>query len=136
MLTVLVADDEKIARRRLVRLIEETGDAEVVAACAGGRDAIDQTVALQPQLLFLDVQMPDMDGLEATTLIRTAESSQGKRTPIIAVTAHSMKGDRERCMAAGMDNYVTKPFDAARLIQVVETTAGLGGAATTVPAAN
>ena len=62
MLTVIVADDEKIARRRLVRLIEETGDAEVVAACAGGRDAVAQTLALQPQLLFLDVQMPDLDG--------------------------------------------------------------------------
>ena len=62
MLTVIVADDEKIARRRLVRLIEETGEAEIVAACAGGREAVEQTLTLQPRLLFLDVQMPDLDG--------------------------------------------------------------------------
>jgi CheY-like chemotaxis protein len=67
--------------------------------------------------------MPDMDGLEATKLIREWEKSRGRRTPIIALTAHSMKGDRERCLAAGMDNYVTKPFDAVRLIEVVELTA-------------
>ena len=73
----------------------------------------------------MDVQMPDMDGLEATALIREWEQNRGRRTPIVALTAHSMKGDRDRCLAAGMDTYVTKPFDAARLIEVVESTARL-----------
>jgi CheY-like chemotaxis protein len=74
----------------------------------------------------MDVQMPDMDGLEATARIREWEKSNGKRTPIIALTAHSMKGDRDRCLAAGMDTYVTKPFDVNRLIEVVESTARAG----------
>jgi two-component system, sensor histidine kinase and response regulator len=74
----------------------------------------------------MDVQMPDMDGLEATALIREWEKTRGRRTPIVALTAHSMKGDRERCLAAGMDAYITKPFDAERLIQVVESTARAG----------
>ena len=70
--------------------------------------------------------MPDMDGLEATAQIREWEKNRGRRTPIVALTAHSMKGDRDRCLAAGMDTYVTKPFDVAKLIEVVESTARLG----------
>jgi two-component system LytT family response regulator len=82
MLTAIVADDEKIARKRLVRLIEETGGAEVVAACAGGREAVEQVIALQPQLLFLDVQMPDLDGFEVLRAI------EGKASPTtVFVTA-------------------------------------------------
>ena len=62
MITVIVVDDENIARRRLVRLLEETGEARVVAECAGGRDAVDKVAQLRPQMVFLDVQMPDLDG--------------------------------------------------------------------------
>ena len=79
MLTVIVADDEKIARRRLVRLIEETGEAEVVAACAGGRDAVAQTLELSPQLLFLDVQMPDLDGFGVLREIAGGRAGDGLR---------------------------------------------------------
>src|ERR1044071_9000472 len=84
MLTAIVADDEKIARKRLVRLIEETGDAEVVAACAGGRETVEQVIALQPQILFLDVQMPDLD-----------------RYAVRAFDVHAV-------------DYLLKPFDTAR----------------------
>src|SRR6185295_4545001 len=93
MLTVIVADDEKIARRRLVRLIEEVGGAEVVAACSGGREAIDQTIGLQPQVLFLDVQMPDVDGFGVLREIA------GRADPaIVFVTAY--------------DQYAVRAFDA------------------------
>jgi CheY-like chemotaxis protein len=68
----------------------------------------------------MDVQMPDMDGLQTTAAIRALEQRRGTRTPIIALTAHAMKGDRERCLAAGMDNFVNKPIDAVKFIELVE----------------
>jgi two-component system sensor histidine kinase/response regulator len=72
------------------------------------------------------VQMPDMDGLEATLVIREREKETGGYTPIVALTAHTMKGDRERCLEAGMDNYINKPIDAVKFLEVVETTASNG----------
>jgi CheY-like chemotaxis protein len=75
----------------------------------------------------MDVQMPDMDGLETTARIRAMEPP-GVRTPVIALTAHSMKGDRDRCLAAGMDNYVAKPINSYELISTVEAAAGTAGA--------
>ena len=107
MLTAIVADDEKIARRRLVRLIEETGAAEVVAACAGGREAIDQTIALQPQLLFLDVQMPDVDGFQVLNAIT------GKASPAtVFVTAFDQYA--VRAFEVHAVDYLLKPYDTAR----------------------
>lgn len=107
MLTVIVADDEKIARRRLVRLIEETGDAEVVAACAGGREAVAQTIALQPQLLFLDVQMPDLDGFGVLNELA------GKASPAtVFVTAFDQYAVRAFDVHAV--DYLLKPFDTTR----------------------
>jgi two-component system LytT family response regulator len=107
MLTAIVADDEKLARRRLVRLIEETGDAEVVAACAGGREAVEQTIALQPRLLFLDVQMPDLDGFGVLRELA------GKATPAtVFVTAFDQYAVRAFDVHAV--DYLLKPFDTAR----------------------
>jgi two-component system, LytTR family, response regulator len=107
MLTVIVADDEKIARRRLVRLLEETGDAEVVAACSGGREAVAQAVQLQPQLLFLDVQMPDLDGFG---VLRELE---GKVSPaIVFVTAFDQYAVRAFDVHAV--DYLLKPYDTSR----------------------
>lgn len=107
MLTVIVADDEKIARRRLVRLIEETGEAEIVAACAGGREAVDQTLALQPRLLFLDVQMPDLDGFGVLRELA------GKSAPAtVFVTAFDQYAVRAFDVHAV--DYLLKPFDTAR----------------------
>jgi len=107
MLTVIVADDEKLARRRLVRLIEETGEAEVVAACTGGRDAVEQTIARQPQLLFLDVQMPDLDGFAVLRELA------GKASPaIVFVTAFDQYAVRAFDVHAV--DYLLKPFDTAR----------------------
>jgi two-component system LytT family response regulator len=107
MITVIVADDEKIARRRLVRLIEETGDAEVVAACAGGREAVEQTAALQPQMLFLDVQMPDLDGFGVLAELA------GKASPAtVFVTAFDQYAVRAFDVHAV--DYLLKPYDTDR----------------------
>jgi two-component system LytT family response regulator len=107
MLTVIVADDEKIARRRLVRLIEDTDGAEVVAACAGGREAIDTTIERQPDILFLDVQMPDIDGFGVLREIA------GKASPaIIFVTAFDQYA--VRAFDAHAVDYLLKPFDTNR----------------------
>jgi two-component system, LytTR family, response regulator len=107
MLTVIVADDEKIARRRLVRLLEETGDAEVLAACSGGREAVAQTLQLQPQLLFLDVQMPDLDGFG---VLRELE---GKASPaVVFVTAFDQYAVRAFDVHAV--DYLLKPYDTSR----------------------
>src|SRR4051812_37345556 len=107
MLTVIVADDEKIARRRLVRLIEETGEAEVVAACSGGREAVAQTLSLQPNLLFLDVQMPDLDGFGVL------QELAGKAAPAtVFVTAFDQYAVRAFDVHAV--DYLLKPFDTER----------------------
>src|SRR3954468_18999698 len=107
MLTAIVADDEKLARRRLVRLIEETGEAEVVAACAGGREAVERTIALQPALLFLDVQMPDLDGFGVLREI------SGKASPAtIFVTAFDQYA--VQAFEVHAVDYLLKPFDTGR----------------------
>ena len=72
----------------------------------------------------MDVQMPEMDGFETTAAIRTRERETGNHLPIIAMTAHAMQGDRERCIAAGMDSYIAKPLKAAELIDLLERFAG------------
>jgi two-component system LytT family response regulator len=106
-LTVIVADDEKIARRRLVRLIEDIDGAEVVAACAGGREAIDSTIERQPDILFLDVQMPDIDGFGVLQEIA------GKASPaIVFVTAFDQYA--VRAFDAHAVDYLLKPFDTNR----------------------
>ena len=71
-------------------------------------------------LILMDLQMPEMDGFEATTAIRDQERARGNRTPIVALTAHAMKGDREKCLAAGMDGYLTKPIRPQELDEVLE----------------
>ena len=107
MLNVLVADDEKLARRRLVRLVEETGEATVVAACAGGRDAVERTIAAQPDIVFLDVQMPDLDGFGVLRELA------GKVSPaIVFVTAFDQYA--VRAFEVHAVDYLLKPFDTAR----------------------
>jgi CheY-like chemotaxis protein len=91
-----------------------------VTIASTGREAVQCATTAVFDIIFMDVQMPEMGGFEATGLIRAHEQQSGQHVPIIAMTAHAMKGDRERCVEAGMDDYLSKPVDSKRLIAVVQ----------------
>jgi signal transduction histidine kinase/ligand-binding sensor domain-containing protein/CheY-like chemotaxis protein len=120
-LRILLAEDNPVNQRVAARLLEKRGHR--VALAVTGREALGWLDREQFDLILMDVQMPDMDGIETTAVIREREKSAGGHMPIIALTAHAMGGDRERCIEAGMDNYVNKPIDAVKLLEVVESTA-------------
>lgn len=119
-LRILLAEDNPVNRIVAVRLLEKRGHSITVAV--NGREAL---AALESpasgvfDLVLMDVQMPEMDGFEATAVIRRNETRLGTYVPIIAMTAHAMKGDRERCLAAGMDGYVSKPIQAGDLFEAI-----------------
>jgi CheY-like chemotaxis protein len=115
---VLLADDSPVNQKLAICLLEKRGHQVVVART--GREAISYLEQQPFDLVLMDVQMPEMDGFEATAAIRRGEQITGKRMPIIALTAHAMKGDRERCLEAGMDGYLAKPIRAQELYDVVE----------------
>jgi two-component system sensor histidine kinase/response regulator len=112
-LHILVAEDNLINSRLTTRLLSKQGHSAVVVG--NGRDVLRALEGESFDLVLMDVQMPDMDGFEATGAIREQERHTQKHLPIIAMTAHAMSGDRERCLEAGMDAYVTKPVDAKKL---------------------
>jgi signal transduction histidine kinase/CheY-like chemotaxis protein/streptogramin lyase len=120
-LQILLAEDNPVNQKLVTRLLEKRGHHVKVAN--SGREALDFAEQERFDIILTDVQMPDMDGLTATAIIREREKALGIYTPIIALTAHTMRGDRERCLAAGMDDFVNKPIDAVKFIQVVEATA-------------
>jgi signal transduction histidine kinase/ligand-binding sensor domain-containing protein/CheY-like chemotaxis protein len=127
MLRVLLAEDNLVNRQLAVRLLEKRGIKPVVVG--DGREALAVLERQSFDLVLMDVQMPEMDGLEATAAIREKEAKTGAHLPIIAMTAHAMKGDRERCLAAGMDAYVAKPIHVEELFEAMEavmTTSGRG----------
>ena len=106
-LQVLVAEDNPVNEAVIVRVLEKMGHAPTMAH--NGREALSLATNSKFDLVFMDVQMPEMDGLAATRAIRESEKRSGAHLPIFAMTAHAMKGDREQCLAAGMDGYITKP---------------------------
>jgi two-component system sensor histidine kinase/response regulator len=117
----LLAEDNKVNRHLAVLLLEKQGHKVEVAV--SGREAVDKLVQASFKgfdAVLMDVQMPKMDGLEATMEIRRLEKQTGTHIPIIAMTAHALLGDRERCLASGMDGYVSKPISLAKLIAEVD----------------
>ena len=111
---ILLAEDNAANALVATTLLEEFGCRFEVAS--SGRDAITKWQAGGFDLIMMDVQMPDMDGFETTRRIREHERSLNmSRTPILAMTAHALKGDREKCLQAGMDDYISKPFDTGEL---------------------
>ncbi|MEP6960917.1 MAG: response regulator [Acidobacteriota bacterium] len=115
---VLVAEDNAVNQRLAVRLLEKQGFTVVVAA--NGRLALEAIERESFDLVLMDVQMPEMDGFAATAAIRLKEKTSGGRLQVVAMTAHSMKGDLERCLAAGMDGYVSKPIQVAALTEAID----------------
>jgi signal transduction histidine kinase/DNA-binding response OmpR family regulator len=119
VLRILVAEDNAVNQRLVVRLLEKRGHRVVLAV--DGRQAIEALTQESFDLVLMDVQMPEMDGLEATTIIREKEKKTGKHQPIVALTAHAMAGDRDRCLTAGMDGYLTKPIRPQELDQILDS---------------
>ncbi len=116
-LRILAAEDNRVNQRLLVRLLEKEGHAVTIVEDGEAAVAISAKQAFD--LILMDVQMPNLDGLEAARCIRSRELATGKHMPIIALTAHAMKGDRERCLEAGMDAYVAKPVQKQELLHIM-----------------
>jgi PAS domain S-box-containing protein len=114
---ILLAEDNVINRALAAGILEKRGHSIVHAA--NGREAVTAAAQEAFDLILMDVQMPEMDGLEATHRIREAEQATGRHTPIAAMTAHAMAGDRERCLDAGMDDYLAKPLRKAELLALL-----------------
>jgi CheY-like chemotaxis protein/HPt (histidine-containing phosphotransfer) domain-containing protein len=124
-LHVLVAEDNPVNRKLVTTLLRKRG--HVVRAVENGREAveaIDAAGSAPFDLVLMDIQMPEMGGFEAAQAVREREKDGRRRLPLIALTAHAMQGDRERCLAAGMDEYLSKPIDVDELIAAVERFGG------------
>jgi PAS domain S-box-containing protein len=118
-LTLLLAEDHEINRVVATKILAAAGYTIVLAR--NGREVLAKLEEQEIDLILMDLQMPEMDGLEATSRIREMEQDSGRRLPIIALTANALKGDRERCLKAGMDGYVSKPFCRQELLNAIRT---------------
>jgi len=112
-LRILLVEDNAVNQVLAARLLEKRGHTVIVAG--NGKEALAVLEKQSFDLVFMDVQMPEMDGFAATAAIRAKEKISGNHLAVIAMTAHVMVGDRERCLAAGMDDYLTKPIRPAEL---------------------
>ncbi len=121
-LRIIVAEDNAVNQTLVLRMLEKMGHQPVLART--GREAVELSASRQVDVILMDVQMPEMDGYQATAAIRERERGSGAHTRILAMTAHALTGDRERCLAAGMDGYVSKPLNMAELQQTLEQLGG------------
>ncbi len=115
---ILVAEDNMVNQKLLSHLLRRCGCQ--VTMTSNGQQALDAFKVASFDLVLMDVQMPVMDGFESTMLIRELESARARKVPIVAITAHAMEGDREKCLEAGMDDYLTKPIKHESLIAIIE----------------
>ncbi|MCA9162695.1 MAG: response regulator [Planctomycetales bacterium] len=118
-LRLLLAEDNNVNQRLATRLLEKRG--HQVTVVGNGQLAADAIAATEFDVVLMDVEMPEVDGLAATRLVRQREADLNRHVPIVAMTAHAMKGDRERCLQAGMDEYISKPLRPKELFAVVES---------------
>jgi CheY-like chemotaxis protein len=116
-LNILLAEDNLVNQRVATRILERAGHRVTLAV--NGREAIEKWSAHSFDLILMDVQMPETDGFQAAAAIREREQPSGAHIPIIAMTAYALNGDRERCLAAGMSDYLTKPIDARLLLALL-----------------
>ncbi len=117
-LHILIAEDNLVNQKLAAKLLEKQGHTSLIAN--NGREAVEAWETEAFDAVLMDMQMPVMDGLEATKEIRAKERELGKHITIIAMTANAMTGDRERCLEAGMDEYIPKPVDVMKLVEVLE----------------
>jgi CheY-like chemotaxis protein len=117
-----LAEDSLVNQKLASALLEKEGHS--VTVVGNGMKAVEAFQSQEFDVVLMDVQMPDMDGFEATVAIRGKQEKSGRRVPIIAMTAHALKGDRERCLEAGMDEYVAKPIKARQLFDAIAATIG------------
>jgi len=118
-LHILLAEDNLVNQKVAERLVAKRGHSVVVVG--NGREALAALEQQQFDLVLMDVQMPEMDGFDATAAIRAREKSTGIHLPIVAMTAHALKGDEQRCLDAGMDGYLSKPIKFQELTNVLDT---------------
>ena len=114
---ILLVEDNEMNRDMLSRRLERKEFDVVIAV--DGQAGVNMATSESPDLILMDVQMPTMNGLEATAAIRSLEKQTGRHVPIVAMTAHAIKGDRERCLEAGMDEYVSKPIRSRQLFETL-----------------
>jgi len=124
-LKILVVEDDATNRLLATNILKRNGYG--VAIARDGLEAVAMVSGESFDLILMDVQMPNMNGLEATATIRKLEETSDRHTPILALTAHAMEGDRERCIDAGMDDYLSKPIHAKDLLAKIHTLISLGG---------
>jgi CheY-like chemotaxis protein len=117
-LRILLAEDNRVNQAVAKAMLAKRGHDVTVAV--DGREALEKLASDTFDLVLMDVQMPEMDGFAATHAIRAREEGSGRRIPIIAMTAHAMSGDRERCLEAGMDDYVSKPINPTHLFEAMD----------------
>jgi CheY-like chemotaxis protein len=122
-LRVLVAEDNKVNQVIVGRVLDKAG--HTAAMVGNGREALSALEEQEFDLMLCDMQMPEMDGFAAMAQIREKELASGRHLPIIALTAHSMKGDEERCLAAGADRYVSKPINIQKLLSEIDSLVNL-----------
>ena len=119
-LNILLVEDNETNQKLVSMLLARDGHTTEVAS--NGLEAVEAVKSRDFDLIFMDVQMPEMDGIEASQIIRSMQAGV-KHTPIVAMTAYALQGDAQKCLDAGMDDYIPKPFDVKRVKQVIEACA-------------